>query len=252
MRIRHTVPSVVLSGIVLTATLSVLATGVAAADPRGPDEALGSTPRTTFAAVALAAQPTARPTAVSLVPVASRRTSPARALAAQVAAARPAATAVPVREQRASAAPKPAPRRPVTTPRRPKAKGTPLEQAVARIPGYSAHRPARWVSTSRYGHWGTTDWYHNTVYISPRVPASKLDSVVRHEWAHILTVRAYGSVARAVAGTNSTFGGSGLTGAERAADCMARQLGATWTNYTSCGSSTWRRSATALLHGRRP
>ncbi|WP_426564148.1 hypothetical protein ACPPVT_22110 [Angustibacter sp. McL0619] len=130
--------------------------------------------------------------------------------------------------------------------------GSALENAVARIPGYGAHRPANWVSTGRYGHYGATDLASNNVYINPAVPSSKLDSVVRHEWSHILSVRVYGgSYSAMMAATNRVFGGSGMTGAERAADCMAIQLGATWTNYTSCSSAQWRSAAGELLSGRR-
>src|SRR4051812_16903966 len=37
-----------------------------------------------------------------------------------------------------------------------------LNAAIARIPTY---RPGtvRWVVSGRYGHWGTTDWYHATI-----------------------------------------------------------------------------------------
>ncbi|WP_378227007.1 hypothetical protein [Angustibacter luteus] len=127
-----------------------------------------------------------------------------------------------------------------------------LQQAISRIPGYAAHRPANWISTGRYGHYGATDLASNNVYINPGVPSSVLDAVVRHEWSHILSVRAYGgSYPAMMSATNRVFGGSGMTGAERAADCMAIQLGASWTHYTSCSNSHWRAAATRLLSGRR-
>ena len=127
---------------------------------------------------------------------------------------------------------------------------------VSRIPGYSSRRPARWVISNRYpGTWGVTDWYHDTIYISPSVPAGYLPSVVRHEWSHELSVRAYGGdVAAAVRAMNRTFGGPGKTGirgAEYAADCMAIQLGATWTHYTTCPDPSWRHAAARLLRGHR-
>ena len=129
-----------------------------------------------------------------------------------------------------------------------------LRAAVARIPGYRAHRPAQWVVSTRYAHWGVTNWYRNTVYISPSVPPRYLDSVVRHEWSHILQARDYHlNLPLAVWELNRTFGGpgkSGIRGAEYAADCMAIQLGATWTYYTSCGRPAWRHAATLLLRGR--
>ena len=82
--------------------------------------------------------------------------------------------------------------------------------------------------SNRYpGTWGVTDWYHDTIYISPSVPTGYLPSVVRHEWSHELSVRAYGGdVAGAVRAMNRGFGGPGATGirgAEYAADCMAIQ-----------------------------
>ena len=127
-----------------------------------------------------------------------------------------------------------------------------LERAINRIPGYSSHRPAHWVSTSRYGHYGATDLATNNIYINPRVPSSRLDSVLRHEWSHILSVRAYGgSYGAMMAATNRTFGGSGMTGAERAADCMAIELGATWTHYTPCSDAHWRAGARTLLSRQR-
>lgn len=125
-----------------------------------------------------------------------------------------------------------------------------LDVAVRRLPGYPAGT-VRWVVSSAYGQWGTADWYNDVVYISPRVPSRLLRSVVIHEWDHILSVRDYGGdVDAAVAAMNQLFGGSGLVGAERAADCMARLSGAAWTHYTACASDTWRAGARLLLAGR--
>jgi hypothetical protein len=232
---------VVLSGLVLTATISAMVTGVAAAAPATPN-ADQPAPHTSLAAVA-ADVPHAH--------VPPRVTVPQRSSAATAGLTSDRIERVARTKARTAAAARSA--RPTShSTQRQHASGTPLDRAVGRIPGYGVHRPARWVLTSRYGHWGATDLGNNTVYISPSVPASKLDSVVRHEWSHILTIRAYGGVSSALAGTNSVFGGSGMTGVERAADCMARQLGATWTNYTSCSSATWQRAASALLRGRRP
>jgi hypothetical protein len=81
-----------------------------------------------------------------------------------------------------------------------------------------------------------------------------VSSVVRHEYAHVVSMRAYGGdVAAAVAVMNRSFGGPsprGLGGAERAADCMAKALGASWSGYTTCLSPSWRASAARLLSGR--
>jgi hypothetical protein len=133
---------------------------------------------------------------------------------------------------------------------------TVLRYDVGRIPGYRGRRPARWVISGRYpGTWGVTDWYHDTIYISPSVPTGYLPSVVRHEWSHELSVRDYGGdVAAAVRAMNHVFGGPGSTGirgAEYAADCMAIRLGATWTHYTTCRRPSWRYAAARLLRGQR-
>ena len=122
-----------------------------------------------------------------------------------------------------------------------------LDSAIARIPSYRAHS-ARWVVSSRYGHWGTADWYHDTLYIEPTVPSAYLYDVAVHEWSHELSVIDYnGNVAVAVAAMNRYFGGSGLIGAERAADCMAILQGARWTHYTMCTNTYWRAGAAVLL-----
>jgi hypothetical protein len=123
--------------------------------------------------------------------------------------------------------------------------------AVARIPGYTP-ADARWVVSDAYGSWGTADWYHAVVYISPRVPQARLYDVAVHEWSHLLSVRTYaGDVDQAVAAMNAYYGGSGLAGAERAADCMALLLGARWTHYTTCSTPGWRTGADRLLKGER-
>src|SRR3954452_13665910 len=125
-----------------------------------------------------------------------------------------------------------------------------LNAAIARIPTYHAGA-SRWIVSSRYGHWGTTDWYHDTLYISPTVPGDRLYDVAVHEWSHELSVLDYhGDVDAAVKAMTRYFGGSGLTGAERAADCMARLQGAGWTHYTSCTGRRWRSGAAKLLRGR--
>jgi len=56
-------------------------------------------------------------------------------------------------------------------------------------------------------------------------------------------------VPQATAAMNSYFGGSGLVGAERAADCMALRLGAAWTHYSSSDDAHWLAGADRLLQG---
>jgi hypothetical protein len=124
-----------------------------------------------------------------------------------------------------------------------------LNRAIARIPNYHG-TGARWVVFADDGHWGTVDWSLSAVYVSPRVPLGRLYDVVVHEWSHLLSVRPYGGdVHRALAAMNAYFGGSDLTGAERAADCMAVLQGAAWTHYTSCQDGRWRVGAARLLRG---
>jgi hypothetical protein len=123
--------------------------------------------------------------------------------------------------------------------------------SIARIPG-DGPAGAHWVVSNAYGSWGTADWYHGTVYVSPHVPQARLYDVVVHEWSHLLSVQAYGGdVDAAVRAMNAYYGGSGLTGAERAADCMAIAQGATWTHYTPCADSRWQAGAARLVAGAR-
>ncbi|MDQ1683895.1 MAG: hypothetical protein QOC82_632 [Frankiaceae bacterium] len=126
-----------------------------------------------------------------------------------------------------------------------------LDAAIARIPSY---RPgtAQWIVSRAYDFWGTADWYHDVLYVSPDVPMSKLYDVAVHEWSHELSVLDYaGDVARATAAMNAWFGGGGLTGPERAADCMSVLQGARWTHYTTCTNAVWRAGAAKLLAGQR-
>src|SRR3954463_14069934 len=95
-----------------------------------------------------------------------------------------------------------------------------LNTAIARIPTYHAGT-SRWIVSGRYGHWGTTDWYHDTLYISPAVPGDRLYDVAVHEWSHELSVLDYrGDVDAAVKAMTRYFGGSGLIGAGSAAHRM--------------------------------
>lgn len=124
-----------------------------------------------------------------------------------------------------------------------------LAAAVSRIPTYQPGA-ARWVVSAAYDFWGTADWYDNVLYVNPDVPLDKLYDVAVHEWSHELSVLDYGGdVHAAMAAMNAWFGGSGLTGAERAADCMSIEQGATWTHYTTCTDPTWRTGAAMLLAG---
>ena len=129
--------------------------------------------------------------------------------------------------------------------------GSSLNSAVARIPTYRAGT-VRWVVSRAYAFWGTADWYHAVLYVSPDVPRSKLYDVAVHEWSHELSVLDYaGDVAAATQAMNAWFGGSGLVGAERAADCMSILQGATWTHYTTCTNAHWRAGARLLAAGQR-
>ncbi len=125
-----------------------------------------------------------------------------------------------------------------------------LNVAIARIPSYHTG-DARWVVSSKYDYWGTADWYHDVLYVSPRVPVARLYDVAAHEWSHELSVLDYGGdVKKAKRAMNRYFGGHGLVGAERAADCMALQQGAVWTHYTTCRNLHWRSGARRLVNGK--
>ncbi|WP_460460158.1 hypothetical protein [Angustibacter peucedani] len=227
MRPVLTLRLMVVSGLLLTVAATALAGSAAAAIPTRPSGPVLSTSE-------LPAVFGSTPVWSDVAPASVRRVA-VRPVTTSRSHARP-----PVRAKKVA---KPAPRPHLS----------PLQAAVARIPGYAQHRPAVWVMSTKYGNFGVTDWFHNTVYVNPRVPASLLDDVVRHEWGHVLSVRAYGgSVPATISGLDRTFGGSGLTGAERAADCVATVLGADWRHYTSCSSRAWQRSARDLLAGRRP
>jgi hypothetical protein len=126
----------------------------------------------------------------------------------------------------------------------------PLNAAIARIPTYHSGW-VRWVVQDT-GWSATADWYNATIYVSRSAPTNRLFDIVVHEWSHILQARDYGgNVSAAVSAMDAYFGGSGLTGAERAADCMAKLQGAQHTAYTSCSNATWKAGARLLLAGQR-
>lgn len=124
-----------------------------------------------------------------------------------------------------------------------------LNIAIHALPTFH-RRWARWVVGGPDGWWSTTNWYTRVIYIHRNVPKSKLYSVAAHEWGHILQARAYdGRVNTMIRALRRYYGGSGVMGAEYAADCMAKLQGATWTHYTSCHNRHWRRGARRLLRG---
>jgi hypothetical protein len=130
-----------------------------------------------------------------------------------------------------------------------------LNRAIAQIPGYR-DGIARWHVTSRYGHYGITDANQPgaaNIYISPSVPQSRLYSVAAHEYGHAVVIANYGTgygpYTEYSQDMVSWFGGDKVTGLERAADCIALRLGATWTNYTGCTDPRWKEGARILLAG---
>jgi hypothetical protein len=198
------------------------------------------------ASAAPAARPKVTMTVTNVRPVAQALKVPSAHPVRKAAPAKPHhTTRVPARPRVTSASasrPRPQVRPALTMQQR-------LAQAIARIPGYRTATVA-WQLQANDGHWGTADWYHNVIWISPRVPANRLYDVVIHEWSHVKSVQDYGgNVDVAVGEMNRYFGGSGLTGAERAADCMARVAGAHWTHYTPCDNESWRAGASRLLAG---
>jgi hypothetical protein len=160
---------------------------------------------------------------------------------------------------RSTAAPAPVARATATPVRNVALRRTPtswmaLNSAIGRIPGYTHGTPVHWVVTSSFGHLGMTNWYTDTIYLSPSIPAWQLDAVARHEYGHILEARAYGGdIPRMIAALNRVYGGGGrgnLNGAEMAADCIALVNGANWTHYTTCANPTWRAGARRIIAGR--
>ena len=229
-------------------SLAVLGAGLVVAAVHGHGShsgpgatAAGTVHDTTFTAPATYSPPVATPSPVAVHVTAHPLV--------RVAPHRPAARHHAAEQHRrsTSAAPTATPRRVV---RRPATTfSSALMTQVGRIPTY---RPgaARWVVSRAYAFWGTADWYNDVLYVSPDVPRSKLYDVAVHEWSHELSVLDYnGDVDAATSAMNAWFGGSGLTGAERAADCMSILQGADWTHYTTCTNSKWRAGAKLLVSG---
>jgi hypothetical protein len=160
-------------------------------------------------------------------------------------AAEPAPAPAPAPEPRPAPAPAPAP--PAASGPAGPTSWPELNAAIARIPNYDGG--ATWIVSDQYGNWGTANLSTGDIYVSPGVPRHRLDDVVRHEWSHIVSVHPYPTARTAADAMNSYFGGTGLTGAERAADCMARLIGASWTRYTACTDPRWRDGARRLLSG---
>ena len=124
-----------------------------------------------------------------------------------------------------------------------------MHEAVARIPWY---RPgvATWVVYPRLANYGVTDRERRVIYISPRTPRALLYSVVAHEWGHVISTTGYANLSAADAAVTRWFGiPSASRAIEIAADCIARDLGATWTHYTACTDRHWRYGARYLMVG---
>lgn len=215
---------------------------------------------------AMSTAPTRRPAVAVAVTIVS--TQPPHVLAAPPARARviakahatpkahPSPKAHPTPRASKAAAPVPAQPRPrlVPTPqvvtRAPLTAEARMWQAIRRLPGYLPDE-AIWTLTPGQDAWGLTNLQAAVVNISSRVPANRMYDVVAHEWGHVQSMHAYGyDVATALIALNRLYGGPG-SGAERAADCIARVLGAQWTNYTPCDNASWRAGARRLLAGQR-
>jgi hypothetical protein len=93
------------------------------------------------------------------------------------------------------------------------------------------------------GSWGATDLSSGTVYIAPRTPLKYLDDVMLHESVHVRQGRVYGNISSARSAL-APFGGL-----EPVADCGAKMLGATWTNYVKSCTSDMNHAARAMLAG---
>lgn len=93
------------------------------------------------------------------------------------------------------------------------------------------------------GSWGATDLSNGIVYIAPRTPLKYLDDVMLHESIHVRQGRIYGDIDTARSAL-APFGGL-----EPVADCGAKMLGATWTNYVSSCTANMNHAARAMLDG---
>ena len=63
----------------------------------------------------------------------------------------------------------------------------------------------------------------NVVQLSPEIPCEKIDSVVNHEWMHLLQERTYPGRAQRAYGEHETY--------ELVADCGSKLLGSSFTPY---------------------
>ena len=123
-----------------------------------------------------------------------------------------------------------------------------VRRQVARIPLYQPGL-ARWVVKPGLRNYGLTNRQTSTVYLSPRIPRRLLYSVIVHEWGHVISTHAYGSIRASNEAFMRWFGGSAAIANERAADCIARLLGARWTHYTACANDHWHLGARYLAVG---
>ena len=163
----------------------------------------------------------------------------------------PVPTATALATRRPVAAPRPRPRAATRTRQHaPISFAQDLRRQVARLPWYQQGL-AQWVVQPGLGNYAVTNRTTGTVYVSPRVPRRRLYSVVAHEWGHVISDHAYdGDLRTGDAAMLRWFGGGSTAVAiERAADCIARILGASWTHYTSCTDGHWRLGARYLAAG---
>jgi hypothetical protein len=208
--------------------------------------------RSEVRAAAAAAEAKARAVRVAAAKAAKARAE-ARGRAAAKARAAQAAKARAAAERAAGSASRSSARSAAAAPAR--TSWPALNRAIAQIPGYR-DGIAKWHVTSRYGHYGITDANQPgaaNIYISPNVPQSRLYSVAAHEYGHAVVIANYGTgygpYTEYSRDMVNWFGGDKVTGLERAADCIALRLGATWTNYTGCTDPRWKEGARVLLNG---
>jgi hypothetical protein len=103
-----------------------------------------------------------------------------------------------------------------------------------------AQYPASWTIGDR-GAWGTTSTGDGGVFIAARTPCRYVRSVMLHEYVHVRQHAVYG---RGMAAALAGYGGM-----EKVADCGAKMLGATWTNYTQTCTAKMNAAAAAVLKG---
>lgn len=101
------------------------------------------------------------------------------------------------------------------------------------------------------GHKGIADWYNGIIGVKSNI--EQWYSVTLHECGHMLQYQVFNGDVNALQNRmNEIYGGSGFSGLDQNADCIAQAWGASWLWYTSeCGGARGE-AAQAVIAGRIP